>query len=203
MNIHSRILALLTLETKPDDKRARLLDAALELFESRGFDGVAVPEIAVRAGVATGTVYRYFPSKEALVNALYQQWKGAYNASVLASLPQGLTVRDSFTEYWQRITDFARAHPRAVRFLDLHHHGAYLDEDSRAASRPFLETAEAFLTKARASRAIRDIAPALVVALVWGAAAGLAKFADQGAVEFSTETAADMEEALWRAIARD
>jgi TetR/AcrR family transcriptional regulator, repressor of fatR-cypB operon len=190
-------------ETKIDDKRARLLEAALELFESRGFDGVVVPEIAARAGVATGTVYRYFPSKEALVNALYQQWKGTYNAGVLAPLPHGLTVRDGFTEYWQRITDFARAHPRAVRFLDLHHHGAYLDEDSRAAGRPFLETAEAFLTEARASRAIRDIAPALVVALVWGAAAGLAKFASQGSVDFNTETAADMEEALWRAIAND
>lgn len=186
-----------------DDKRARLLEAALELFERRGFDGVAVPEIAVRAGVATGTVYRYFPSKEALVNALYQQWKGAYNAKVLAPMPRGLTIRDSFTEYWQRITDFARANPRAVRFLDLHHHGEYLDEASRAAGRPFLEVAEAFLIQARAARAIRDISPALVVALVWGAAAGLAKFAEQGSIDFNTETAADMEEALWRAIAND
>jgi AcrR family transcriptional regulator len=189
-------------ELKPDDKRARLLDAALELFEGRGFGGVAVPEIAVRAGVATGTVYRYFASKEALVNALYQHWKGAYNASVLAPLPRGLTVRDSFTEYWQRITDFARAHPRAVRFLDLHHHGEYLDEASRAADRTFYETVEAFLIQARAARAIRDISPALVVALVWGAAAGLAKFAAQGTIDLSTETAADMEEALWRGIAK-
>src|SRR5690242_7492150 len=34
-----------------DDKRARLLDAALDLFEIRGFDAVAVPEIAAKAGV--------------------------------------------------------------------------------------------------------------------------------------------------------
>jgi AcrR family transcriptional regulator len=55
-----------------EDKRDRLLTAALELFETRGFDGVAVPEIAARAGVATGTIYRYFATKEALVNALYR-----------------------------------------------------------------------------------------------------------------------------------
>ncbi|HEY4124317.1 MAG TPA: helix-turn-helix domain-containing protein, partial [Rhizomicrobium sp.] len=57
-------------DNAPDDKRERLLDAALELFELRGFDGVAVPEIAHMAGVATGTIYRYFETKEALVNAL-------------------------------------------------------------------------------------------------------------------------------------
>ena len=48
--------ALATLEINPHDKRARLLEAALELFETRGFDGVAVPEIAKAAGVATGTL---------------------------------------------------------------------------------------------------------------------------------------------------
>jgi len=76
-------------------------------------------------------------------------------------------------------------------------------EASRAADRTFLETVEAFLIQARAARAIRDIPPALVVALVWGAATGLAKFSAQGTIDLSTETAADMEEALWRGIAKD
>jgi len=53
------------------DKRAALLDAALQVFSERGVDGVAVPEISRRASVATGTLPRYFPSKEALVNELY------------------------------------------------------------------------------------------------------------------------------------
>ena len=49
--------------------------AALELFVERGFYGTAVPEIAERAGVGAGTIYRYFESKEALVNALYREQK--------------------------------------------------------------------------------------------------------------------------------
>ncbi|MEI9990485.1 MAG: TetR/AcrR family transcriptional regulator [Rhizomicrobium sp.] len=189
---------------KPNgDKRARLLDAALDLFETRGFDGVAVPEIAARAGVATGTVYRYFASKEALVNAIYRQWKDIYNAFVLAPLPPSLSVREKFSATWQRMMVFARTYPRAARFMDLHHHGAYLDADSRALSRTYGETARAFVAEARAAGAIRDIDPALVVALMWGAAAGLTKFASQGALAFDARTASDLEEALWRAIAKD
>src|SRR5690606_27876447 len=53
------------------DKREAILHAALELFVERGFWGTAVPEIAEKAGVGAGTIYRYFESKEALVNALY------------------------------------------------------------------------------------------------------------------------------------
>lgn len=188
---------------KPDDKRKRLLDAALDLFETRGFDGVAVPEIAAKAGVATGTIYRYFKDKEALVNALYQHWKRYYNTIVLAPQSDRASPRQAFGQYWQRMMMFARTYPKAMRFMDLHHHGQYLDEESRALSRAYAGEAQAFLERARNEGAIRDLNPTLVVALMWGAAAGLTKFAASGALEFNAIAANDMEEALWRAIATD
>lgn len=190
-------------ETDQRDKRSRLLDAALGLFEAKGFDGVAVPEIARAAGVATGTVYLYFHDKTALVNALYRHWKGAYNALVLAPLPAGIAPRDAFATYWRRMSDFALSHPRAVRFMDLHHHVAYLDDESRAMSRAYLDVAHAFLRQASAEGAIRDVDPMMVVALMWGAAAGLVKFASAGALAFDENMATAMEDALWRAVAKD
>src|SRR5215510_1707077 len=57
------------------DKREAIMNAALELFVERGFFGTIVPEIADRAGVGAGTIYRYFDSKEALVNAIYREPK--------------------------------------------------------------------------------------------------------------------------------
>jgi TetR/AcrR family transcriptional regulator, repressor of fatR-cypB operon len=188
---------------KPDNKRTRLLDAALDLFETRGFDGVAVPEIAAKAGVATGTIYRYFKDKEALVNALYQHWKRYYNTIVLAPQSARATARQAFGQYWQRMMMFARTYPKAMRFMDLHHHGAYLDDESRALSKTYGTQARAFMESARAAGAIRDLDPILVVALMWGAAAGLTKFAATGALNFDAIAANDMEEALWRAIATD
>ena len=190
-------------QARADDKHARLLDAALDLFETRGFDGVAVPEIAARAKVATGTLYRYFEGKEALVNALYRYWKSVYNAFVLAPVEDRLAPRAVFSAYWQRMMVFARTYPKAVRFMDLHHHASYLDAESRALGRAYAEVAQAFVTDARAHGAIRPIEPTLVVALMWGAATGLVKFASQDALAVNAATAATMEDALWRAIAND
>ena len=194
---------VLTRKKAADDKRARLLAAALDLFETRGFDGVAVPEIAAKAGVAVGTVYRYFETKEALVNALYRLLKQSYNATVLAPVEPGLPTREIFSAYWQRMTAFARRNPHAIRFMDLHHHGAYLDDESRALSRTYAKAAERFVRDARARGDIRDLDPVMVVALMWGAAAGLAKFSASGSLTFDVRTANEMEEALWRAIANE
>lgn len=186
-----------------DDKRARLLDAALDLFEKRGFDGVAVPEIAKAAGVATGTIYRYFKTKEELVNALYRHWKSAYNDEILGPVPEGLAPREVFSLYWQRMADFARKNYRAVRFLDLHYHAPYLDAQSRAMEGIYMVTARAFVEAGSKARTLRPLNPALIVALMWGATAGLNKFVRDGTLVFNSTTSKAMEDALWRAIANE
>ena len=55
----------------------------------------------------------------------------------------------------------------------------------------------------RDAGAIRDLDPVLIVSLMWGAAAGLVKFASQGALALDDATAIDMEDALWRGIATE
>jgi AcrR family transcriptional regulator len=190
-------LADLKTAAEKSDKRARLLDAALALFEARGVDGVAVPEIAKAAGVAIGTIYRYFETKDALVNALYRQWKSAYNQIVLAPAPAHFGPRQAFSFRWQRIMLFARANPAAMRFLTLHHHAPHLDVESRALDEADYVATEAFLAGMPEAPAISAY---LIPALIWGAAAGLLKFSSEGQFAFDASAAAETEDALWRAI---
>jgi AcrR family transcriptional regulator len=69
MNIHSLVTpprrdstATLAKREPVSDKREAIMAAALDLFVERGFYGTAVPEIAEKAGVGAGTIYRYFES---------------------------------------------------------------------------------------------------------------------------------------------
>ena len=56
-----------TLTESQAARRGRILDAAHELSAEGGFDAVQMREVAARADVALGTLYRYFPSKENLL----------------------------------------------------------------------------------------------------------------------------------------
>ena len=58
---------------KSDETRRRILDAALETFRKRGFEAATMREVAAAAGVAVGAAYYYFPAKDAIVLAFYEE----------------------------------------------------------------------------------------------------------------------------------
>ncbi|MBV8172482.1 MAG: TetR/AcrR family transcriptional regulator [Candidatus Eremiobacteraeota bacterium] len=58
---------------KSEATRAHILDSALSLFRKRGFEETTMREIALRAGTALGSAYYYFPRKDAIVFAYYDQ----------------------------------------------------------------------------------------------------------------------------------
>jgi AcrR family transcriptional regulator len=54
----------------PDVRRSELLDSALALFLSRGYDNASLNDVIAEAGISKGAFYHYFPSKEALLTTL-------------------------------------------------------------------------------------------------------------------------------------
>ena len=57
------------------EKKQTILDASLKFFVENGFHGTSTAEIAKTAGVATGTLFHYFKTKEELINRLYLHTK--------------------------------------------------------------------------------------------------------------------------------
>ena len=63
-------------ERKKEETRRRITHCALELFHEKGFEATTVDEITERADVAKGTFFNYFPRKEAVLQALSDEWMG-------------------------------------------------------------------------------------------------------------------------------
>src|SRR5262249_51228714 len=68
--------------------RQRLYDIAIGLIAERGFEDATLREVAERAGVSVGLLYRYFPNKRAVVLALYDELSAEY-AGHAAAMPAG------------------------------------------------------------------------------------------------------------------
>ena len=71
------------------ETRAQILKTALETFRRRGLEAATMREVAKAAGVALGAAYYYFPSKEAIVQAYYDQVQAEHLARVSAKLAGG------------------------------------------------------------------------------------------------------------------
>ncbi|PKM40716.1 MAG: hypothetical protein CVV04_05875 [Firmicutes bacterium HGW-Firmicutes-9] len=56
-------------ESSPD-KEIRIINAAINIFSEKGFEATRTREIAERAGIAEGTIFRYFPSKDAILERM-------------------------------------------------------------------------------------------------------------------------------------
>jgi len=185
---------------KPADKAEAILAAALELFVERGFHGTAVPLVAEKAGVSAGTLYHYFESKEALVNVLYRKWKAAIAQRVFDGFPADKPPREQFRTVWQRMAEFALAHPREFAFLELHYHGAYLDQESNAMEAHLLEFAAAMIKKAQAEQALKQQPHEVLLAFSNGAFIGLFRASVEGRVELTMELLMAAEQCCWEAI---
>jgi AcrR family transcriptional regulator len=182
-------------------KSTEILDAALELFEERGYGGTPVPQVADRAGVAVGTIYRYFPGKEGLVNALYRQWKRAFADSIFAAATgPGLTARATFDRVWDALAAFASAHPAAFAFLETHSHGAYLDAESRKLTDHIDARLFALIGVWQAAGAVRTGDPALLLAQVFGGFVGVTRHLRNAGQPIPREIGALTRPAAWAAL---
>lgn len=199
MNIHP-VATTTTSTDAGEGKRDRILDAALSLFAERGFHGTPVPLVAEKAGVGAGTIYRYFASKEALVNALYQRWKMAFIDCVSADFPIDKTTRAQWSHVFRRAVEFAQKNPQAFDFLELHHHAPYLDDASRALEHRVITLASSILGAARIMKATRDEDPALLISLVWGGLIQLVRCARQGMLVLDASTLDRFEALTWEAL---
>lgn len=187
-----------------DDKRRRILDAALATFSARGYHGTSVPEVAEAAGVGVGTLYRYFADKNALVNELYRDAKLRLRAALLDGLPardfDRLDQAQSwFAELWRRLAAFARAEPAAFRFLEMQDHVEYLDAESRELELSVL--APLWL----AGKRLRDRSGGppvdVAIALLWGAFVGLIKANRLGYLQLDERKLEQAGAAAWRIVA--
>lgn len=105
------------MKNKHEDKRQALLKAALTLFTQHGFDGTPTSKIAKEAGVATGTLFHYFKTKEELINQLYLEIKQELTRDLFAGVSDEQTLRGKVYKIWFNCIAWSLKYPEKLRFF--------------------------------------------------------------------------------------
>jgi AcrR family transcriptional regulator len=116
---------------KSEDKRNAILAAATEVIAEQGL-GAPTARIAKMAGVAEGTLFTYFESKDALLNTLYLDIKSHMREVMMEGYPKNGTVQNRARHVWQKYVDWGVAFPQKRRAMAQLAVSDRLTEHSRA-----------------------------------------------------------------------
>jgi AcrR family transcriptional regulator len=86
--------ALVEESAQQKDRRRRVIKTAMEMADEGGYEAVHMRQVAERSGVALGTIYRYFNSKDQMLLAGLGGWTAAVRDDLLASPPKGDTAAE-------------------------------------------------------------------------------------------------------------
>jgi AcrR family transcriptional regulator len=168
---------------RADARRNRelLMAAALEAFTEHGADDTSLEEIARRAGVGIGTLYRHFPGRVALLEAVYTDQVAALCQradDLLASQPPGAAL----TAWMREMAEFSATKHNLVAAL-----AADYDKDApvfSACRDDLLVAAAALLTPAQQAGTVRpDVQPLDLLRLSHGVAAATERATDSAEAE--------------------
>ena len=89
--------------------RDKIVEAARVAFRARGYDA-PLDDIAKAAGVGAGTLYRHFPTRESLVDAVMQAWVDRVNDAVGKVLAEGGTSRELLLRWFGSYVELISMH---------------------------------------------------------------------------------------------
>ena len=100
------------------DKRDAIIKAAFKLFTERGFYGTPTSMISKEAGVATGTLFRYFTTKEDLINSAYSVAKSHMAEALKTGISDERTIEDQARRIWGNTIRWGMRNPEEFLFLE-------------------------------------------------------------------------------------
>jgi AcrR family transcriptional regulator len=98
-------------------RRQRIVRAGLKALASSDYDQVKISEVARDSGVALGTLYRYFTSKEHLFAAVFVEWHGALKKKLEKERPAGETEADRLRDVFHRMIRAFQLQPQFFRVV--------------------------------------------------------------------------------------
>jgi AcrR family transcriptional regulator len=107
------------------EKRQEILQAALELISEHGFHGAPIANIAERAGVGAGSIYRYFKNKDILITEIFMELHDKICAEVLDGYEIEKPLRYRFLHLSTSLLRYLIANPMVFRYLEQFHNSPY------------------------------------------------------------------------------
>jgi AcrR family transcriptional regulator len=179
------------------DRAALVRHALRSLVAEHGFHGASMSAVARHAGVATGTAYTHYASKDALILAAYRETKAELGAAATDGLDPGEAPQQRFRQIWLAIHSHLARHPEHARFLLQVDHSPFRHDLYAAV----IAEGDALVAAATAPDIAAQLLP-LPREVLWelGLSPAVRLAASAKEIALSDEQLAEIADACWRAV---
>lgn len=166
------------------DKKEEILKAALKLFVEFGFHATPTSKIAKEAGVANGTLFHYYKTKDDLILALFTQSKTQLNAYIYKDVALSSDKESIFKSIYTNTIEWALNHKDEFYFIQQFSTSPFYSlispEEIRKQAEPHLD----FLQEGIKAAVLKPLPVGLLYTLINSHIAGINQYLSSG--EFST-----------------
>jgi AcrR family transcriptional regulator len=184
----------------------KIFAAALDCFAEYGYAATRIRQIAERAGVSEGALYRHYASKEALAQALYAHYLAQFSAMLQQVVESGLPIEQQIKGVVNTILAAYRSESAALHFV-LVQQPSFMPNLPTDTCYP-IDLITQLITAGQRNGALRAGEPTLLAAMLLGCVLRpiiVSQFAHPGAPDLLATSAHDqlMSIAAWAMLARD
>ena len=148
------------------DKEKAIIEAAITVFAERGFWNTPTSMISKTAGIADGTLFTYFATKDDLIHAVYLTIKREVAEALMTGFSAQPSTKDKLYHIWSHYIQWGVTHPERFKIMQQIHSNYPVSADVAAEGlEPFLAI-EQTASESIASGLIRDYPVAYMAALM-------------------------------------
>jgi len=155
------------------DKREAILKTALSLFVERGFFGTPTSLISKEAGVATGTLFFYFRTKEELIDTLYLQIKAKAAEAMCRGLLDEKSTKARLNRLGRNAVAWGMENPEEMQFMEQFAHSPFVSTSAQEEGMSRFVFLQDLVTDGIREGVIRDYDPQLLVFMMASSLSGL------------------------------
>jgi len=183
-------------------KRVTVLNSTLALIKEHGFHGAPMSLIAKHAGVAAGTIYHYFDSKETLIVELYVEVKNRLALAIIEGDDVNKPYKDRFFNIMVNQYNFYVANENAMIFLEQYVNSPFAKNFPDKESKLFMEKVIPLFEYGIKNAYFKNIDSRLLAPTIKGTLVAAAKFQLSEHIVFSKEDITEVVTIIWDGIKR-
>lgn len=185
---------------RSNDKVQKIFKATFKLIAEHGVHNTPMSAIIKKSGVATGTIYHYFESKESLINELYIALKKELIGNIMKDSNPQSSYKDRFFCIWTNYYNYLVGNPEILSFIEQCSSTPLIRDETKQKADAITSPLIDFFTFGVENGILKQTNISLITSLIHGSVVSIAKLHISGQLNVTEEVKLSVAEYSWNGL---